>query len=152
MDLKPKDKIKLNPITSILESHANQLYEHPFVKKYCKIKIRTDFIRCGIIFNVILYAIFLLSLNIFAFELPPAWQVLSNQNSGANHTIGPFCETKVCRDTKTASFVFVGIRIFVTLVHLIHSRKSLTITDSNRSRTATDHGQTSDRHWAALFT
>ena len=146
-DLEPKDKIMISPITTILDNHAEHLYEvgfktmnfkvlqkylnrtwlwtfekHPFVKKYCAIKMRTDFIRCAIVLNVIVYFMFALCLNVFAFELQPAWQVLSAQNSGENNTISAFCETDVCRNSKLASYVLISFRVFITFIQLIHSR------------------------------
>ena len=121
-DLEPKDKIMISPITTILDNHAEHLYEHPFVKKYCAIKMRTDFIRCAILLNVIVYFMFALCLNVFAFELQPAWQVLSAQNSGENTTISAFCETDVCHNSKLASYVLIACRVFITFIQIIHSR------------------------------
>ena len=85
----------------------------------------------------------IVSLNVFAFELQPAWQVLSAQNSGENYTISPFCETTVCRESQLASYVLIAFRLLITFIKIIHSRwRLLTVqlfSDSHRFSYAMNH-------------
>lgn len=93
-DLSPKDAIRLNPITIILERYAEVLYNHPFVRQYVVLKFRQDYILAGIIANVILNAGFVLCLNIFAFSLHPPSEGLDLQTQQQTHnntTMEPFC-------------------------------------------------------------
>jgi len=64
------------------------------------------------------------SLNVFAFHLQPAWEVLSVQNSGANITIEPFCTETACQGWQIATGIFTFIRILIVIYQLIRTRNS----------------------------
>ena len=80
-ELTPKDHILLNPLSVILESHAEEIYEHPFVKQYITFKFRQDSILIGLIVNLVLFCALVLCLTGFAFSIQPAWEILANQNA-----------------------------------------------------------------------
>ena len=53
------------------------------------------------------------SLNVYAFYLQPAYEVLAVQNSDANFTIEPFCIRQPCQNWRIATIVFTTIRIII---------------------------------------
>ena len=53
------------------------------------------------------------SLNVYAFNLQPAFEVLSVQNSGANFTIEPFCIRQACQNWRIATIIFTAIRMIL---------------------------------------
>ena len=79
-ELRPRDEILLNPLSVILESHAEEIYEHPFVKQYITLKFRQDSILVGLILNLIFFCALVFSLTGFAVSIQPDWQILTNLN------------------------------------------------------------------------
>ena len=53
------------------------------------------------------------SLNVYAFYLQPAYEVLSVQNSGANYAIEPFCMRPACQNWRIATIIFTAIRTII---------------------------------------
>lgn len=122
--LAAKDIIKLNPLSSILDTYAEVLYEHPLVKQYITMKFKQDFILGGIVLSLVIYCLFLFFLNVFAFSLQPAWQLLSNQNSNLNYTIEPFCTDSPCQGARIATGIFMGLYFIKILIGIYQSRTS----------------------------
>ena len=61
-------------------------------------------------------------MNVFAFHIQPAWEILAVQNSGANITIEPFCEDSACQGWRIATYIFTIIRILIVIYQLSNKR------------------------------
>ena len=59
--------VLLNPLTAIVKSHAENLYQHPLVKSYVFMRIRKDCTHIMLYLNLIFFAALVICLTGFAF-------------------------------------------------------------------------------------
>lgn len=117
-EIRPIDEVLLNPLTAIVKSHAENLYQHPLVKSYVFMRIRKDCTHIMLYLNLIFFAALVICLTGFAFTLPSLGSDLHNYNMTSFVTTvdkGLCAVGTTCFDWRIASTIFASIR-FLSLL------------------------------------
>lgn len=78
-ELGATDIIRLHPISAILEHRVEELYGHPLINAYIRHKFRLHKFTLVIVLNLIIYLLFVVFLNLYAFSMETPWQIIDHQ-------------------------------------------------------------------------